>query len=120
MINLHEIGRRLGYRTGWDEARLGREKDPWLMTLPGRYGHVYVTGRSQLAISTTSRRAKKIMQVVPDCCHLQRGDDGWNISFPTEHLATIAPMIGLKKRRILSEKQRILCSERLAKWKATQ
>jgi hypothetical protein len=113
MIDLHETGRPFRYRAGWDESRIGREKDPWLMILPGYYGHVYVHGPDQLAFATTPQRARKIVAGTPGCRVLQEGDDGWNVAFPIEALGVVGKAIGLRKRRVLTAEQKAKAAERL-------
>ena len=112
-MNLHEAyGDR--YRKGWDESRTGLERDPQLMILVGRRGHVYVDG-DDLCASIDSvivgRRVSKLSGVEV----LNEGTDGWNVRFEPKLLPKIANACGLYRRRRFSEAYRAKLTARLAK-----
>lgn len=117
MIDLHEIGRAKGHRCKWDESRVGREKDPWLMILPGSWGHIYVHGPDQLAFATSVGRAKNIQREIEGVEFLQTGDDGVNATSPLDEFDHVAKKLRLYRKATLNltDEQKQAIRERLAK-----
>ncbi len=102
-MNLHEKYSKR-YRIGWDESRpRGGFKDPQLMTLRGRRGHVYVDGdKLCAALDCTVYLVNKVKKI-PGVKILQYGDDGINFSFSEDSFRQIAKIIQLYRRKKLSE-----------------
>ena len=89
MLNLHEIGAK--YVKGWDESRVGRERDPWLMTLVARKGrgHVYMHSEAMLGAATTRKLGRRVADEVTGSQIWQDGDDGINVIFPVASLDAV-------------------------------
>lgn len=113
MINLHSIAEKHGFRKAWDGAREGISRDPWMMTIPGRYGHVYVWSEDSIAFSTTRHRAMKLVDQIDGAVVLQDGDDGMNVSFQVEYLKLVGKRLQLRKKRKLNAQQRADAIKRL-------
>jgi hypothetical protein len=113
--NLKTLAKQKRYRLAWDESRQGKEQDPTLMVLPAKFGHIYVHGVDTLGAACDSTRiAAKLLRLPYTYCH-QRGDDGANVLFPVEHLAEVAGILRVRKRKkcTLTESQRVAAGERL-------
>jgi hypothetical protein len=81
--------------------------DPWVLLIRGRSGSVSPYGGDLLLADTRSVvTTRRILAAVPDAVVTQDGDDGQNITFPAAHLETVAGILGLKRRRVVSEAQR--------------
>jgi len=60
----------------------GRRRDPWLLTIPCRHGHIYPHGGQDLAASTTHRGPIAGRLAALPCVRVvQDGDDGVNVVF---------------------------------------
>lgn len=116
MIDLHQLGKRHGFKPSWDESREGLSRDLWAMTLAGKHGHIYVQSEDQLAFSTSVRRAASLMVEIPGCVLIQEGNDGWNVLFPTEYLERVGEALKVRRKRRLSPEQKAEMAARLAKY----
>jgi hypothetical protein len=84
-----------------------RFEDPWLMLIPGKYGHIYPHDGSKLAVATNNRGsvAKRLMAM--GCCEVhQDGDDGVTVLIDEADLPKVAPVVKLRTTRTLTPEQR--------------
>lgn len=88
------------YVVKFEESRQGRERDPWLMVLPCKIGHVFPWGGSKLAASVDGypRLAKRIASLPTARVH-QDGDDGTTIVFDVAQFDAVAKIMRPKRRR---------------------
>ena len=98
-INLKEqFGRK--YRIGWDECRQGLERDPWLMQIPCKYGHIFPHGDNELAASIDghTKIANRLRKL--SCCRIhQDGDFGeLTVIFDVNDFEKVAKVIMRKFR----------------------
>jgi hypothetical protein len=116
MQTIHELAKDNRLRTGWEESRVGLEKDPWLMIIPGRNGHVYQHAPGQPAFATNTRnRGRSMVREITGCVVLQNGDDGINATFPVEALPLVAKRLRLYKKPQLTPEHVALLKERMAR-----
>jgi hypothetical protein len=94
------------------EGRPAYERDNlWDLVLQGSGGFVAPQGGEFLLACTRHRlTTAPILAKVPDALVTQDGSDGQNIRFDARHLDTVAGILGLRRRRQVSEAER----ERLA------
>ncbi len=113
-INLRE---RFGdqYRIGWDECRQGLERDPWLMLIPCKFGHIFPHGNNELAASIdghpiVSNRIRRLF-----CCRIHQDGDFGEVTavFNAADLPTVAKVIRPRRRPRLSDRQRAAMAERM-------
>jgi len=114
-VNLHEKYGKI-YRKGWDESRVGRERDPQLMILRGSRGHVYVDG-DRLCAAIDSPKVGKCVAALDGVETLSDGDDGRNVRFPDALLPTIAKTCKLYRRRQMTPAAREAAAARLAEYR---
>ena len=121
-VNLKErFGRK--YRVTYEEsyyAQYGpyaRADDPWLQIIPCQRGHIFPWGSSTLAASTNKRgpTAKKLGNLDFATVH-QDGSDGMTVLFPVERFPEVAKLMKPRRRRQMTEEQRLAAAERLAKF----
>jgi hypothetical protein len=112
-INLKErFGRR--YRVTYEESYRAdrgdgaRAADPWLMIVPGRYGHIFPHGGNTLAASVDGHpNVAGVLRRLPCCRVHQDGDDGeLTVLFDVGDFAKVAKIIRPRCRRQLSPEQR--------------
>lgn len=81
--------------------------DPWLQIIPGRLGHVFPHGGDLLAASTnTAGSTARRLAALPGAVLWLDGSDGVTVLFPVEELETVAAILHLRRRRVLSEAAR--------------
>jgi hypothetical protein len=89
-------------------ARSRREKaDPWLMTMPGRFGTIYPHGPGRLAVEVDDHlgKARQLAQL-PGVEHHQVGDHEQTLVFPVELFERVAQVIRPYRRRRVSSVSR--------------
>jgi hypothetical protein len=93
------------YKLGHDPvARTRSEKaDPWLLTLPCRFGTVYPYGRDRLAVEM-DRHPTKARQVaqIPGVALAQDGDHEQTFVFPVDLFHQVAAVVRPFRRRRVS------------------
>jgi hypothetical protein len=99
-INLKErFGRRFKvvYEESYcaDRGNVARAEDPWLMIVPGRYGHIFPHGGSLLAASVDGyRKVAGKLRRLPCCRVHQDGDDGeLTVVFDVDDFGKVARII---------------------------
>lgn len=96
----------------------GRTDDPWLLTIPCRFGHIFPWGVNRLAFSTNTRGgAAKALACLPFAQIEQDADDGYTLTFAAQHFAEVAQLAKPKRRRRLTPEQRNNQIERLASFR---
>jgi hypothetical protein len=91
--------------------------DPWLMILPCRHGHIYPHGGSTLAASTNHRGPTARKLAALDCTTVyQDGDDGVTVHFDVADFVQVAKVMKPRRRRQMTEEQKQVATERLAKY----
>src|SRR4051794_24831592 len=87
--------------------RAGVRDDRWELVIPGRYGDVSPYGGALLIASTNGAyKTREILKAVPSAVVSQDADDGANVLFPADQFATVAAILRLRKRRVLSDADR--------------
>lgn len=116
-INLRSrFGRE--YRIRHDESYAAERpefraaEELWLQIIPCRHGHIYPAGGNRLAVSTNQRGpvANRIRRL-PFVEVLQDGSDGINATFPVERFEDVAAIVRPKRRRVVSEQERLRLAE---------
>ncbi len=102
---------RLGdrYRIGQDEAadhETGGRHDPWLYTIPCRYGHIYPHSDRLLAVYCDRRGVLSKLRWIEGLIPHQIGDDEAIYLFEPERFDAVAAVVHPRRRRRLSEKHR--------------
>src|SRR5260370_15261696 len=104
-INLRE---RFGqqYRIGFEEGAENRN-DPWMMTIPGRFGTIYPHGGENLTVEVDghARIAKKV-GAIPGIVLHQDGDDEKTFVFPVDLFDQVAAIMEPKRIKRLTDEQR--------------
>jgi hypothetical protein len=91
------------YRIGRDPAAEAGVNDPWMVTLPGRFGLIYLFGRDRLAVEISDPRiAARIATALDKAQPYQRGWWHWCYTFPVSRLGAIAAIIQPAKVRRMS------------------
>ena len=124
-VNLKErFGRK--YRVTYEESHYAQygpraqTDDPWLQIIPCRRGHIFPHGDNILAASTNNRGPTAHKLAALDFTTIsQDADDGVTLLFPVEKFPEVAKLMHPKRRRQLTEKQRLAAAERLAKYAFT-
>jgi hypothetical protein len=94
--------------------RAGKRDDSWELLIPGRSGSVSPYGGDLLIASTRSTvTTKRIIDAVPGAIVNQDADDGQNLLFDVKHFATVAGILKLRKKRVMTAEQREKATERL-------
>jgi len=92
-------------------------KDPWLLVLLCESGHICPWGPNLLAACTSSRGSiAKRLTALPIATVEQNGSDGINVSFHVDHFDKIAAIMKPRRRRRMSEAQRLVAAERLREY----
>jgi hypothetical protein len=123
-VNLREtFGERfrIAFDPAYDHRGVPRAKlDPWMMTIPCQGGiTIYPHGGELLAVEVDYHPgiAKKLAAVEGVRLH-QNGDGEKTFTFPVGLFDGIAGIVKPKRRRRLTDAQRAICRERLAKVRA--
>ena len=112
---LHQIKYEPSYNA--DRGKAARLRDPWVMTIPCRHGHIFVHGGDYLAASTNHRGPIATqLAALPCTTVLQDGDDGINAAFHLGDFDQVAAVMKPKARRQLTPDQRAERTERLRKY----
>jgi hypothetical protein len=95
------------------EGRPAYERDnAWDLVIQGSGGFVAPQGGEFLLACTRHRlTTNAILAKVPDAVVMQDGSDGQNVKFAARHLDTVAGILGLRRRRQLSEEQKAALAE---------
>jgi hypothetical protein len=116
-IDLREYGDRYRVWNELEDRKAHQADDPWDVVISGWAGFVAPYGGSCLLACTNSdRTARKILQAVPGARVIQEGSDGSNIAFDVTHFETVASILRLRRRRVVSPEQRAIAVQRLAKY----
>jgi hypothetical protein len=77
--------------------------DPWLMTLPCRFGTIYPYGRGRLAVAMDYHpgKARQVAQI-PGVLHAQAGDHEQTFVFPVQLFGQVAAVVRPYRRRRVS------------------
>ncbi len=111
-INLKErFGRRFrvvyeeSYRA--DRGHAARAEQPWLMIVPGRYGHIFPHGGNLLAASVDGyAKVAGVLRRLPCCRIHQDGDAGeLTVVFDAADFAKVAKIIRARRRRQVSAQE---------------
>jgi hypothetical protein len=104
-INLREpFGQQ--YRIGFDEAAEGKS-DPWMMTIPCRFGTIYPHGGEDLAVEVDGHaRISKKVGAIPGIVLHQDGDDEKTFVFPVDLFDQVAAIVEPKRVKRLTDEQR--------------
>ena len=112
-INLKErFGRRFKVvyeESYWADRGTGaRAEDPWLLIVPGRYGHISPHGGNLLAASVDGyRKVAGVLRRLPCCRVHQDGDYGeLTVLFDVGDFAKVARIVRPRRRRQVSEAER--------------
>ena len=94
------------YRIGFAEAAEGRN-DPWMMTIPCRWGTIYPHGGEMLALDLDGhpRVAKQVAAITGIVLH-QDGDEEKTFLFPVSLFDQVAALVEPKKVRRLTEEHK--------------
>ncbi len=107
-INLRErFGKQ--YRISHDEAASagGERADPWMMTIPGRFGTVYPHGGESLAVEIDGHpRIAKQVEAIPGIVLHQDGNYEKTFVFPVDLFDQVAAIVELKRVKRLTDEQR--------------
>jgi hypothetical protein len=109
MIDLKGIAShrwRISYDESCDLPGCTREDKLYGARLTGKHGHVFVQGREVLGayIRLHGDRLNRLL-AVPASKLMQLSDREASVSFPPEHLETVAEILKLRRRRRVSEEQ---------------
>ncbi len=84
-----------------------RVDDPWLLLIPGTWGHVFPWGGALLAATTNSSgKVTNRLKALPFVQVQQDADDGATVLFAPEKLDVIADLLKLHRRRHVSQRER--------------
>lgn len=101
-----------------ERGERARGHDPWLLTIPCRFGHIYPHGGKLLGASTNCRGpVANRLAALPGVRVVQVGHDGINVVFHVNHFAQVAKIIRPRCRRSLSPKKRAEQTERLRQYR---
>ncbi len=107
-INLRErFGKQ--YRISHDEAASagGERADPWMMTIPGRFGTIYPHGGENLAVEVDGHpRIAKQLGAIPGIVLRQDGHDEKTFVLPVDLFDQVAAIVEPKQVKRLTEEQR--------------
>ena len=93
-------------------------EDPWLMTISCQNGEIIPWGADKLAACTqTAGSVANRLKALPFTTVAQEGADGANVLFRLEHFDAVAQIMKPRRRKRLSEKQRLANAERLKKYR---
>jgi hypothetical protein len=116
-VDLKALARAHHLRPGLDEsAKTPDQRDidrAWLVTIPGRYGSVFVWGQTLPGATTDRRRLHPRLMAIPGAVVRQRGDRELTVSFPPDQLPAVADLLKIRRRRRLSPEAKAKAAERL-------
>lgn len=96
-----EFGRR--WRIELDESAGGRRKDPWLLTIPCRHGHLFAAGPDLIGAATNRAGAiVRKLRAIPGVLVVADGSDGANVTFTRAALRHVARVMKPRSCRKLS------------------
>ena len=96
-----EFGRR--WRIELDESAGGRRKDPWMLTVPCRNGHLYPAGPDLIGAATNRAGAiVRKLRAIPGVVVEADGTDGANVIFTRAALRHVARVMKPRSCRKLS------------------
>lgn len=108
------------YRIGHDESaehERGGFNDPWLLTIPARFGDFFPWGGDRIGLATSNRGpTARAISRLPFVRIEQDAEDGITVSFPVEHFSEVAQLAKPRRKRVLSPEQKAAAVERLAKF----
>jgi hypothetical protein len=90
------------YRTGRDPAFVAGDRDPWMVTLPGRYGEIYPFGKDRLAVEVYDPRIADRVAAIKGAIPYQRGWRHWSFTFHDSYWGAVAAIIQPAKVRRMS------------------
>jgi hypothetical protein len=94
------------YRIGFDEAAANKN-DPWMMTIPCRWGTIYPQGWEMLAIELDGHpKVAKNVTTIPGIVLHQDGDNEKTFLFPVELFDQVAAVVEPKRVKRLTNEQR--------------
>lgn len=96
-----DLQRQFGdrYRIGRDPAGGRRNKDPWLWTIPCKYGEIYPYGGEAMAALVTAIRVASQMRCWQELEVIQDADDAVVFRFHFQHFDRVADRLGARRRR---------------------
>lgn len=105
------------YAVAWDGARKGKERDPWLLIVPCKNGHISPHGGRLLAVylSNRSNTVARIKREVASAKPHQQGDREASILFDVKDFDQVAAIVGARRKRKLNltDEQRRAIGDRL-------
>tara|TARA_B110000495_G_C22796484_1_gene465349 strand:+ start:33 stop:428 length:396 start_codon:yes stop_codon:yes gene_type:complete len=123
--NLKELAASLGYRSYTSEtyfAETGSDTnrctDPWHFEMRGAKAVITPWGNDLLAVCTKGRSTKALNLLKEPWVVVERsqiGDDGCNLVFPANKLEEVCKYFKFYKKRVMTEEQRKVLSERAKK-----
>jgi hypothetical protein len=117
-IDLRTFGNRYRVRNETHDRTAHATDDRWDLIIQGRGGFIAPWGRGRLVACTRgSATTNKIMAAVPGARIVQDGSDGQNLTFDPAHLATVAGLLRLRRRRVLTADQRRAAVDRLKRYR---
>ena len=91
-----------------------RNRDPYLWLVEGRHGDVFIWSPELLAVSTHKRGGiAGRLRELPCTTVVQDGQDGLTMTFEAQYLDTVADLVKLRRRPVLSEERRAELSVRM-------
>ena len=100
-----------------------RCSNPWYFQIPGRLGHVAPYSGSRMIASLdpqkSNYRVKRLLEL-PGVEPFQVGDCEASVLFGLADFRAVAKFLGLRKRRKMSEEQRVAASDRLKSLRAAK
>ena len=92
-------------------------EDPWLLTIPARYGHFYPHDDVLIGFATDKcGGVARQLLALPFTRTGQDGDDGVSVIFDVEHFAEVAKIVKPHRKRQWTLEQRQQVSDRLSKY----
>lgn len=90
------------------------EERLWCYQIPCKHGHIAVHGKDTLSGYTSKSRMIPRLESIPGVIVKQRGDSEMTVVFPPNLIEQVADVLQARRRRQLSEEQRIAAAERLS------
>jgi hypothetical protein len=91
-------------------------EDPWLMIVLCRHGHIFPHGGATLAATTEGRGTARKLAALDCVTVYQDGSDGVTVLFNVADFVQVAKVMKPRRRRQMTEEQKRLAAERLAKY----
>lgn len=126
LIDLAALAKAGRFKTALDESAeiegQSRDERLWLVQIPGKYGHVFVQGFAELGayVQTYKNDRLERLLAIKGTRLLQRGDREASVAFRPKDLEAVAVVLGLRRRRQMSEEQKLKAGERLAAYRYSQ